>query len=212
MKKSSGFSIVLLIIAIVLFDICIMVELNGKRDQVTALSNKIREMEQELKNKSADHDMAVIFGYSMGYIKSNNPQGRTDELPEFAKLTVQYADEFKVDRFEIMYICQIENGFDLYRVGTSGEQGPAQLMKSTWELYYKQLGYTMADFNDWRCNYRAAVAFYADLKKQTGGDIQSAIGYYNGGGRWREKKSTQRHLTRYMSASRGGKLLRGGIR
>jgi soluble lytic murein transglycosylase-like protein len=197
-----------LLLLLLLVNVYIAMDHIIQNQQVSELKRQLAVQKKENEDSKDLNAALMIQGYMTGYLNSKDPESLTEEIPELALLTVEYAREFKINPYEAMFICQIENGFNLYRVGTSGEQGPAQLMESTWELYAKKFGYQSADFYDWKCNYRVAIAFYADLKKQSGGDIQTAIGFYNGGVNWRNKESTQRHIKRYMTASRGGLLIR----
>jgi soluble lytic murein transglycosylase-like protein len=107
-----------------------------------------------------------------------------------------------------MIICQIENGFNLHKVGADGEQGPAQLMLGTWKGYYKQFGYKPADFYNWKCNYRVAMCHFAELLKQNHNDVALTIGEYNGGGRWNYIASSRRHVRKFVVVNRGVSRLR----
>jgi soluble lytic murein transglycosylase-like protein len=82
-------------------------------------------------------------------------------------------------------------------------------MAKTWELYYKKFRYRPADFYNWRCNYRVAVAHLAELLRQHNGNITTAIGEYNGGGRWVKIAASQNHVRKFMIANRGITRLRG---
>jgi soluble lytic murein transglycosylase-like protein len=149
-----------------------------------------------------------IYDYVIGYLSSTNPQLITNEIPSFAQLTMQYAREFKINPYQCMSICQIENGFDLHKVGSRGEQGPAQLMPDTWKLYYKQFGYRIEDFYKWKCNYRVAMAHFAELLRQNN-NVAAAIGEYNGGGQWANIESSRNYVQRFKLANRGISRLKG---
>lgn len=160
---------------------------------------KLREQVQE---------NAVIYGYITGYLAVTHPKLITDELSEFAALTITYAKEAGVSPYDCLTICQIENGFDLHKVGKAGEEGPAQLMAATWGDYYKEFGYKPEDFYKWQCNYRVAIAYFAKLLKRNNNDIKTAIGQYNGGSKWELIASSRNHVRKFMIASRGLSELR----
>jgi soluble lytic murein transglycosylase-like protein len=182
---------------------------------VGALSYQVKQSRAEIARLKAEkqelrfeQDTTMICGFATGFMMADNLKADISEIPEFSRLTVEYSNEFGLNCYEVMTICEIESRFIVNSVGGCGEQGPAQLMEDTWNDYYQRFGYKPVDFYNWKCNYRVAVAFYADVLKMYKGDTESAIGYYNGGGRWREKKSTQRHIKKYLMASRGGSLRR----
>ncbi len=145
----------------------------------------------------------AIYGYVIGYLNSTNQGLITKEMQDFAYLTVEYAREFKINPYYCLTICQIENGFDLHKVGSHGEQGPAQLMPSTWNIYYKGFGYHVDDLYKWQCNYRVAMAHFAELLRQNRYNVSMAIGEYNGGGRWAGIKSSRNYVQRFKLANRG---------
>ena len=181
----------------------------------TAYQLNIKKAQDTQEAQKKERETDIIFGYIIGYLSGINDKKTLNdpELPEFAMLTVLYSQEFGFSPFEALNICQVENQFDLHTPGKAGEQGPAQLMKNTWNEYYSRLGYQAADFYNWKCNYRAVLFFYSDLKKQYNGDIASAIRFYNGGQSWKNNIKTQRYLNRFMIANLGISLLRnrGGI-
>lgn len=145
----------------------------------------------------------AIYGYVIGYLNSSNQRLISEEMQEYAYLTVQYAREFKINPYYCLTICQIENGFDLHKVGSHGEQGPAQLMPGTWNIYYKNFGYRQSDFFRWQCNYRVAMAHFAELLRQNHYNVAMAIGEYNGGGGWAGIESSRKYVQRFKSANRG---------
>jgi soluble lytic murein transglycosylase-like protein len=179
--------------------------------QVKQDKAEISRLKSEKQALQFKQDMVMICGFATGFLLADDVKADTSEIPEFSRLTVKYANEFNLNCYEVMTICEIESRFIVNSVGGCGEQGPAQLMQDTWNDYYRRFGYKPVDFYNWKCNYRVAVAFYADVLKMYKGDTISAIGFYNGGGRWREKQSTQRHIKKYLTASRGGNL-KGVIR
>ncbi len=169
--------------------------------QIANLSKEEEAYIVQIENEKVDLLKAdSIYDYVIGYLSYTNPQFITNELPSFAKLTVQYAREFKINPYQCLSICQIENGFNLHRVGGCGEQGPAQLMPGTWKLYYKKFGYRMEDFYKWECNYRVAMAHFAELLRQNK-DVMKAIGEYNGGGRWAQIEASRNYVQRFKRAN-----------
>lgn len=160
------------------------------------ITQKNIEKEDALKTK-------IIYGYVIGYLSSTNRQFLTEELTDFVILTVKYAREFNINPYQCLSICQIENGFDLHKVGSHGEQGPAQLMPDTWRIYYKIFGYRLKDFYNWKCNYRVAMAHFAELLRQNNDDVAEAIGEYNGGGQWADIESSRNYVKRFKFANRG---------
>jgi soluble lytic murein transglycosylase-like protein len=176
------------------------------------IANILKEEEAyitQIENEKVDLLKAdSIYDYVIGYLSNTNPQLITNEIPSFAQLTIQYAREFKINPYQCVSICQIENGFDLHKVGSCGEQGPAQLMPDTWKLYYKRFGYRMEDFYKWKCNYRVAMAHFAELLRQNN-NIMKAIGEYNGGGQWANIESSRNYVQRFKLANRGISQLKG---
>lgn len=163
----------------------------------------------EKNNQKTDAIKAeAIYGYVAGYLNSTNPSLMTQEIPDFVYLTVEYAREFKINPYQCLTICQIEDGFDLHKVGSHGEQGPAQLMPDTWKIYYKSLGYRPSDFYKWQCNYRVAMAHFSELLKQNHDHVEMAIGEYNGGGGWSNIESSRIYVQRFKLANRGISKLR----
>jgi soluble lytic murein transglycosylase-like protein len=160
------------------------------------ITQKNMEQEDALKAK-------IIYGYVIGYLSSTKRQFLTRELTDFVNLTVKYAREFDINPYQCLSICQIENGFDLHKVGSHGEQGPAQLMPGTWRLYYKSFGYRLNDFYKWKFNYRVAMAHFAELLRQNHDDVAEAIGEYNGGGQWAGIESSRNYVERFKFANRG---------
>jgi soluble lytic murein transglycosylase-like protein len=151
----------------------------------------------------------VFYDYVIGYLSNTNPQLITKDTLDFARLTIQYAREFKISPYQCLSICQIENGFDLHKVGSRGEEGPAQLMPDTWKLYYKQFGYRLGDFYKWQCNYHVAMAHFAELLRQNN-NVAEAIGEYNGGGQWTKIESSRNYVQRFKLANRGISRLQDG--
>ncbi len=147
--------------------------------------------------------MDAIYGYVVGYLNSTNQKLITGEMNDFAYLTVEYAREFKINPYDCLTICQIENGFNLHKVGSRGEQGPAQLMRNTWNIYYRRFGFHPDDFYQWRCNYRVAMAHFAELLRQNRHNVGMAIGEYNGGGAWAGIASSRRYVQRFQVAHKG---------
>jgi hypothetical protein len=96
----------------------------------------------------------------------------------------------------------------LHKVGSHGEQGPAQLMADTWKLYYKQFEYHLEYFSKWKCNYKVAMAHFAELLKQNKNDVATSIGEYNGGGQWANIESFRNYVQRFKLANRGISKLR----
>jgi hypothetical protein len=157
------------------------------------------EKEKEELKKEVN-ETNIIWGYVVGYLTNTNRSLITKELPKFAALTVQYAKELKVNPYDLLTICQIENGFDLHEPGDAGEQGPAQLMKRTWNGYYQKYGYQSADFYKWECNYRVASRHYSELLKHHKGNIKQAIYEYNGGSKGYLKKQCKIHFQKFQLA------------
>lgn len=226
-QKLISISIFILISIITGFEIYGLITTNklaaGLKQESNAKSKQLAQLKRQRTTKQAAHQenikkaqqqarkMDIIYGYIIGYLTTQNPKllaKQASELPEFAALTVQYSDDAKVNCYYVLTTCQIENGFNLHRPGKHGEQGPAQLMAGTWQLYYKRFGYNPADYYDWRCNYRVAVAHLAELLRQNNGDIAAAIGQYNGGGRWANIASSRYHVKKFKIASRGINRLR----
>ncbi len=185
------------------------------RQEIVQLDNRIALLKQQKKIDCHSYQIkiqklreqvqenAVIYGYITGYLAVTNPKLITDEISEFAALTINYAKEAGVSPYDCLTICQIENGFDLHKEGKAGEQGPAQLMDTTWGDYYKEFGYKPEDFYKWQCNYRVAIAYFAELLKRNNNEIKTAIGEYNGGGKWALSSSSRTHVRKFVIASRG---------
>jgi soluble lytic murein transglycosylase-like protein len=216
-----GLSVLIVFTAFSFLGLLFLCEISSKTKQewistskeVSRLRNQLAEEQKaaEIEIQKAKDDStvsSVIFGYIIGYLSATDRKLITDELPEFAVLTVQYANEFGVNPYDCLTFCQVENGFDLHTPGTSGEQGPGQVMKSTWDLYAKKFGYTPEDFYKWPCNYRVAICHYSALLIQHSGDVAGAIGEYNGGPKWANKKQSQYHVKKFELASRGISKLR----
>jgi len=193
------------------------------RQENAKLDKRIIQLKQQAANDKVTHEAEiqealkqsqeadVIFGYIVGYLTAHNATRLiTSDLTEFTSVMARYAHESMVKSYDIMTICQIESSFCLNPpTGPAGEEGPMQVTPEVWKLYYHRFGYKMSDFKKWQCNSRVGVCFYADLLKQNGGDAEIAIGYYNGGGNWRHKIQTKRHLQKFMIASRGISRLKG---
>ncbi len=222
--KGKDWIIAVIILAITGFELVGLTFLHqttkNYRQEIAKMDNRIAWLKQQKKIECNSYQMkiqkvreqvqenAVIYGYITGYLAVNNPKLITDELSEFTALTVNYAQEAGVSPYDCLTICQIENGFDLHKEGKAGEQGPAQLMAITWSDYYKEFGYKPEDFYKWQCNYRVAIAHFAELLKRNNNDIKMAIGEYNGGGRWSLIASSRNHVRKFMIASRGVSELR----
>jgi soluble lytic murein transglycosylase-like protein len=158
------------------------------------------EKEKEELKKEVD-EVNIIWGYAVGYLSNTNRKLITKELPKFADLTVQYAKEFNVNVYDLLTICQIENGFDLHTPGKAGEQGPAQLMKGTWNYYSKKFSYKETDFYKWECNYRVAICHYSKLLKHHKGNVKQSIYEYNGGPKGYLKKQCKVHFQKFQLAN-----------
>ena len=175
-------------------------------DQAAYKSNINQAVQAARQAQEQIRETDIIYGYIIGYLTTQYPKLITDqaaELPEFAALTVQYADEMKVSPYDCLAICQIENGFDLHKPGTHHEQGPVQVMIGRWNDYYKRFGYKQDDFYKWQANYRVGIAHFAELLKQHNGDITGAIGEYNGGYKWTDIASSRYHVRKFIIANRG---------
>jgi soluble lytic murein transglycosylase-like protein len=216
-KGLIGLSVLIVFTAFSFLGLLFLCEISSRTKQewistskeVSRLRNQLAEEQKaaEIEIQKAKDDSiteSVIFGYIIGYLSATDRRLITDELPEFAVLTVQYANENNLNPYEILPISQIESDFCLNPpTGDAGEEGPAQTTPGVWALYYKKFGYKPEDFTKWQANYRVAIAYYADLKKQYNGDVVKAIGNFNGGGNWANKKQSQYHVKKFELASRG---------
>ncbi len=219
MRHKGAFITIMIILVIIGFEIAGLINIHRTtancRQENIELDKQITQLKQQRANDKDTYqteiqralkmsqETDIIFGYVTGYLAATNRKLITDELPEFAELTVKYAKEAGVSPFDCLTICQIENGYDLYKPGKAGEQGPAQLMAATWKVYYKGFGYKPDDFYKWQANYRVAIAHFAELMRQNNYDVAAAIGEYNGGKRWARIASSRSHVGKFEVANRG---------
>lgn len=197
MKLKTILTVLILAMAAIMIGNIIMINEISHLYKKTELERQALDQRYEAMIREFGESLKSINLFSC--IQTVNPRLTNEETAEFTNLVFRYSAEFGVDPYEVFAKAWVESWFNPYSKGLAGEQGFIQVMPGTFRLYLDKFGYTMGEFDDWRCTLRVGIAHYKVLLDQHK-NWKIAEAAYNAGSRGNFTERAGNHVRKVVLA------------